>query len=182
MNQIQASRRWSIPSSLFILCLAGGVWAATSSRLPGLGALFAQSSAEPITYTIRKSAFTVTIPASGELEAATATQISVPNVRTGGLKVFWIVKDGSLVRKGDTLVEFDASELLQQMEETERIIVIERKQHETKKTLLQQSLGSLKILAPHDGLNECVADVEIGRAAFEGENLRRKCNASDRFV
>jgi HlyD family secretion protein len=254
MNQIQASRRWSIPSSLFILCLAGGVWAATSGRLPGLGALFAQSSAEPITYAIRKSAFTVTVPAVGELEAATATQISVPNVRTGGLKVFWIVKDGSLVRKGDTLVEFDASELLQQMEETEnnldaalrqleasvlrgnsetesivvdrqiaemeldkaqtqaprdveifsrnqiiegelniglsnakvnewtgktdnkqkinvssqRIIVIERKQHETKKTLLQQSLGSLKILAPHAGLALLTKD-ETGKATAVGE-------------
>jgi RND family efflux transporter MFP subunit len=232
----------------------GGVWAATSSRLPGLGGLFAQSSAEPITYTIRKSAFTVTVPAVGELEAATATQISVPNVRTGGLKVFWIVKDGSLVRKGDILVEFDASELLQQMEETEnnldaalrqleasvlrgnsetesivvdrqiaemeldkaqtqaprdaeifsrnqiiegelniglsntkvnewtgktdtkqkisvssqRIIVIERKQHETKKTLLQQSLGSLKILAPHDGLVLLTKD-ETGKATAVGE-------------
>src|SRR5688572_14750303 len=115
----QINRRWAVLASLFILCLVGGVWAATSSRLPILTALLAPSSAEPVTYTIRKSAFTVTVPANGELETATATQISVPNVRTGGLKVFWIIKDGSLVKKGDTLVEFDASELLQQMEETD---------------------------------------------------------------
>jgi HlyD family secretion protein len=241
-------------ASLFILCLVGGVWAATSSRLPDLTALLAPSSAEPITYTIRKSAFTVAVPAGGELEAATATQVSVPNVRTGGLKVFWIVKDGSLVKKGDTLVEFDASELLQQMEEIEnnldvalrqleasalrgnsetesivvdrqiaemeldkaqtqaprdaqifsrnqiiegelniglsntrvsewtgkadtkqkinvssqRIIVIERKQHETKKTMLRQSLGSLKILAPHDGLVLLTKD-ETGKTTAVGE-------------
>jgi multidrug efflux pump subunit AcrA (membrane-fusion protein) len=35
---------------------------------------------------------------------------------------------------------------------SQRILVIERKQHETKRDMLQQSLGSLKILAPHDGL------------------------------
>jgi HlyD family secretion protein len=225
-----------------------------SRRLPELTTLFARSPAEAVTYTIKKSAFTVTVPANGELEAATATQISVPNVRTGGLKVFWIVKDGSLVKKGETLVEFDASELLQQMEETEnnlaaalrqieasvlrgnsetehivvdrqiaemeldkaqtqaprdveifsrnqiiegelniglsntrvrewagkadtkqkitvssqRIIVIERKQHETKRTMLQQSLGSLKILAPHDGLVILTKD-ETGKTTAVGE-------------
>jgi multidrug efflux pump subunit AcrA (membrane-fusion protein) len=232
----------------------GGVWAAAKGRLPDLGVFFATPSSEPVTYTIGKTAFAVAVPASGELEAATATQISVPNVRTGGLKVFWIVKDGSLVKKGDTLVEFDASELLQQMEETEnnldaalrqleasvlrgnsetesivvdrqiaemeldkaqtqaprdaeifsrnqiiegelniglsntrvsewtgkadtkqkinvssrQIIVIERKQHETKKTMLQQSLGSLKILAPHDGLVLLTKD-ETGKTTAVGE-------------
>jgi len=35
---------------------------------------------------------------------------------------------------------------------SQRILVIERKQHESKRDMLRQSLGSLKILAPHDGL------------------------------
>jgi multidrug efflux pump subunit AcrA (membrane-fusion protein) len=243
-----------IPASFFILCLVGGIWAASSQRLPRLSALFAQSAAEPVTYTIKKSAFTVAVPANGELEAATATQVSVPNVRTGGLKVFWVVKDGASVKKGETLVEFDASELLQQMEETEnnlaaalrqleatvlrgnsetehtvvdhqiaameldkaqtqaprdtviftrnqiiegelniglsttkvgewtgkadtkrrigaasqRILVIERKQHETKKGMLEQSLGSLKILAPHDGLALLAKD-DAGNVTAVGE-------------
>src|SRR5919108_4703491 len=115
----QIDGRWAILAMLLIFCLVGSVWAVTGRRLSKLTTLFARSSAEAVTYTVKKSAFIVTVPANGELEAATATQISVPNVRTGGLKVFWIVKDGSLVKKGDTLVEFDASELLQQMEETE---------------------------------------------------------------
>lgn len=243
-----------ILASLFIICLVGGVWATATQRLPKLSALFAQAAVEPVTHIIKKSAFTVTVPAIGELEAATATQISVPNVRTGGLKIFWIVKDGSLVKKGDTLVEFDASELLQQMEETgnnlaaalrqlestvlrgasetehvvvdhqiaameldkaqtqaprdtviftrnqiiegelniglstakvgewtgkadtkrrigaasQRILVIERKQHETKKGMLEQSLGSLKILAPHDGLALLTKD-DAGSVTAIGE-------------
>ncbi|MCI0387673.1 MAG: efflux RND transporter periplasmic adaptor subunit [Acidobacteria bacterium] len=249
-------------ASLFILCLIGGVWSVTSRRLPKLSALFAQSAAEPVSYTVKKTPFTVTVPANGELETATATQVSVPNVRTGGLKVFWIIKDGSPVKKGDTLVEFDASELLQQMEETEnnlaaalrqleatvlrgnsetehtvvdhqiasmeldkaqtqmprdteiftrnqiiegelniglsttkvgewtgkadtkrqigatsqRILVIERKQHETKQGMIKQSLGSLKILAPHDGLALLTKDdagntTAIGEARWPGYAL-----------
>lgn len=161
---------------------------------------------------------------------------------------------GALVKKGDTLVEFDASELLQQMEETEnnlaaalrqlestvlrgnsetehvvvdhqiaameldkaqmqaprdtvifsrnqiiegelniglstskvgewtgkadtkrqigaasqRILVIERKQHETKKGMLEQSLGALKILAPHEGLALLAKD-DAGNVTAVGE-------------
>ncbi len=254
MNLSRSKTLWAILASLFVVCLVGGVWATTSWRLPNLNTLFAQSLSEPVTYTVKKSPFLVTVPANGELETATATEISVPNVRTGGLKVFWIVKDGSLVKKGDTLVEFDASDLLQQLEETQHnlaatlrqleatvlrgnsetehivvdrqiaemeldkaqtqaprdkevfsrnqiiegelniglsttkvgewtgkadtkrtintvsqsIIVIERKQHETKKSTLEQSLGSLKILAPHDGLVLLTKD-EMGKTTTIGE-------------
>lgn len=247
-------RKWLILASLGVLCLIVGVWATNRRRLSQLSALFAPSAAAPITYTIKQAPFTVTIPANGELEAATATQISVPNVRTGGLKIFWIIKDGSPVKKGDPLVEFDASELLQQLDETEnnlnatlrqlettvlrgnsatghivvdhqiaaleldkaqtqaprdtdifsrhqiiegelnlglsrtkvsewtgkadttrqinnasqRILVIERKQHETKKGMLQQSLDSLKILAPHAGLALLAKD-DAGNTTAVGE-------------
>jgi len=254
MKPIRKKTRWMILASLFIICLVGGVWVMTSRRLPRLSTLFGQSSTEPIIYTVKKSPFQVTVPAIGELETATATQISVPNVRTGGLKVFWIIKDGSLVKKGETLVEFDASDLLQQLEETQHnldansrqlesttlrgnsdtenividrqiaemeldkahkqaprdqeiftrnqiiegelniglsttkvgewtgkvdtrrtinkvsqsIIVIERTQQETRKNTLKQSLGSLKILAPHDGLVLLTKD-DTGKATTVGE-------------
>jgi HlyD family secretion protein len=254
MKKTRNRTRWVILASVSIVCLVGGVWAMTSRQLPRLSALFGQSSTEPIIYTVKQSPFQVTIPAIGELETATATQISVPNVRTGGLKVFWIIKDGSLVKKGDTLVEFDASDLLEQLEqaqhnldatlrqlessilrgnsdteniavdrqiaemeldkaqkqaprdqeifsrnqiiegelniglsttkvnewsgkvETKRtinkvsqnIIVIERTQHETRKNMIEQSLGSLKILAPHDGLVLLTKD-DTGKATTVGE-------------
>ncbi|MEW6737056.1 MAG: biotin/lipoyl-binding protein [Acidobacteriota bacterium] len=207
-----------------------------------------------LNFMVQKSKFTVQIPAWGELEASQATPISVPNVRTGGLKVFWIIKDGSTVKKGDTLIEFDASELLQQLDETnsnlaatlhqleatvlrgssdteqtvtdrdiaemelekahtqaakdaeifshhqiiedslkeelsqtkvtewtgkietrknisttaQRILVIDKNRHNTKKDLLEGSLGSLKILAPHDSLVLHQKD-QIGRSTSIGE-------------
>jgi multidrug efflux pump subunit AcrA (membrane-fusion protein) len=220
--------------------MVAGLWLfADSSVLKR--ALFSQlqsSSSNPIAYTVKKGPFLIEAPAFGELEAASSTSISVPQVRTGGLKVFWIVKNGSMVKKGETLLEFDASELIEQSRDTDnsldatlrqlevtvlrgnsetgqvtvdreiatmelekattqaprdseiftrneiiegelnvdlsktklselggkidakqnlnntsqRILVIERKQHENKRDMLQKSLGSLKILAPHDGL------------------------------
>jgi len=231
-------KHWVVNASVFVLCMVAGVWVFADRSLPAWLLLRELQASKPITYTPKKTSFTVEAPAFGELQAGSSTSISVPQVRTGGLKVFWIVKDGSAVKKGDTLVEFDASELIQQTQETnnsleatlrqlemtvlrgnsdtgqvivdreiagmelekattqapkdrdiftrneiiegelnidlsntkvselggkvetkkslnntsQRILVIERKQHESKRDMLRQSLGSLKILAPHDGL------------------------------
>src|SRR5947207_2634503 len=130
-------KHWVVNASVFVLCMVAGVWVFADRSLPAWLLLRELQASKLITYTPKKTSFTVEAPAFGELQAGSSTSISVPQVRTGGLKVFWIVKDGSAVKKGDTLVEFDASELIQ---------------HESKHDMLRQSLGSLKILARHDGL------------------------------
>lgn len=255
-------RRRLLISSFILLLIAGVVTAFAIGQLPNWISLVAKRPDRHVSYKIRKSPFIVQIPATGELQASASTPISVPGVRTGGLKIFWLIKDGSLVRKGDTLVEFDASELIQQMQETEsnleatlrqleatvvrsnsdigeietdrdiaamelekaktqaprnediftrhqiiegelsidlsntkmkewsgkidtkknigstsqRILIIERKQHDTKKNLLEQSLGSLKILAPHDGLvlyqkDQSGNSVNVGETRWPGYTL-----------
>ncbi len=230
-------KRILVPSFI-LLGIVGGIWAFNYRFLPGWSGILAASDTEPILYEVKRAPFKIEVPAFGELETGSFTSICVPLVRTGGLKVFWIVKNGSLVKKGDTLVEFDASDLIQQARETksnldatlrqlsvtvlrggsdtggitvdreiarlelekartqaprdqeiftrnqiiegelniglsntkvqelggkmeskgkinetsQKILVIEQKQHETKRSMLEESLGSLKILAPHDGL------------------------------
>lgn len=232
-------KRWffaALTGALFVLGFLSGFSMEEFSRWTEF--FNRQKSVEPVTYTLKKAPFTIEVPAFGELEAVSSTSISVPQVRTGGLKVYWIVKNGTLVKKGDTLVEFDASDLLQQLQETEnnleatlrqlemtvlrsgadtgqvigerelarleldkatqqaprddtifsrnqiiegelsialsetkvgelsgkveskkqlsdssqRILVIDRGQHENKQELLKESLTLLKVLAPHDGL------------------------------
>src|SRR5213593_3012388 len=111
-------KQWIVNASIFVLCMVGGVWVFANRSFPKWPMFYDLKASKPITYTLRKSSFTIEAPAFGELQAASSTAISVPQVRTGGLKVFWIVKDGSTVKKGDTLVEFDASELIMQTQET----------------------------------------------------------------
>jgi len=255
-------KKWLLLSSVFVLCLVGGVWAFTSRQFPQWQELFGPASIEPVTFSLKKGPFTIEIPALGELQTASSTAISVPMVRTGGLKVFWIVKDGSVVRKGDTLVEFDASELLTQLTDSQnsleatlrqlevtvlrgssdtgqivvdrdiagmelekaqtqapqdqeiftrnqilegeldiglsgtrvrelggkveskksinstaqRILVIDRSQHENRRGMLEQSLGSLKILSPHDGLVLHVKDwtgqgIGVGDTRWPGSTI-----------
>lgn len=231
-------RQWIVNASICVLCMVAGVWLFANRSLPAWLLFYELQAPRPIAYTLKKTSFLIEAPAFGELEAASSTSICVPQVQTGGLRVFSIVKNGSMIKKGDTLVEFDASDLIKQSQDTkhsleatlrqlevtvlrgnsdtgqivvdreiaameldkaktqaprdreiftrnqiiegelnidlsntkvnelggkvkskeslndtsQRILIIDRKQHEKKRDTLQKSLGSLKILAPHDGL------------------------------
>ena len=58
---------------------------------------------EPITFTRR-------VTAEGTLKATKATPISAPQNATAPMKVSWIADDGTLLRKGDVIVRFDATD------------------------------------------------------------------------
>ena len=157
MNSARSRRTWIIAGALLIGLFVGGIGVATSRSLPELSTLFGGVSVEPVTYSLRKLPFTVKVPAAGELETVTATHVSVPNVRTGGLKVFWIIKDGSLVKKGETLVEFDASELLQQMDETNNSLAAALRQLEASVLRSASDTG-------HITVDRQIAEMELDKA------------------
>lgn len=62
-------------------------------------------------FPVRKGAMKAIVRARGELEAVKAYPVAVPQVPTGALKVAKLVPEGSTVAAGDTLIEFDASQL-----------------------------------------------------------------------
>lgn len=107
-------------------------------------------------HTVRASDFTVRVPATGEIEASSSISISVPRVQTGGLTIFWLVKDGTIVEEGDTLVEFDASELLQQLEEAD--FTVEAALHEMAASVLRGGDSTATVVTDH-----AIADMELDK-------------------
>jgi len=63
---------------------------------------------EPITFTRR-------VTAEGTLKAVKATPVGVPPHATSPMKVSWIADDGALLRKGDVIVRFDATDFENQL-------------------------------------------------------------------
>jgi hypothetical protein len=62
------------------------------------------------TYRVEPSAFVRRVGAEGTLKAVKATPITAPQNAERPLKVSWMADDGSLLRKGDVIVRFDATE------------------------------------------------------------------------
>ena len=75
----------------------------------------AASDISPLVVPIRPRDFTLKIYADGELQSAESMTIAVPFVPVERLRIASVVPDGRHINKGDTLVEFDQTELDLQM-------------------------------------------------------------------
>lgn len=69
-----------------------------------------RESNEIATMTVEPVTFTRRVSAEGTLKATKATPLSAPTEAQRPLKVAWIAPDGTLLRKGDVIVRFDATE------------------------------------------------------------------------
>ncbi len=69
------------------------------------------SEVAPLIVAIQPRDFTLRISANGELQSAESKTIAVPFVPVQRLRIATVIADGRHVDKGDTLVEFDPTEL-----------------------------------------------------------------------
>jgi HlyD family secretion protein len=65
----------------------------------------------PLSAVLRPVDFTLRILAYGELQSAESVAVAVPPVPVQRLRIAWAVPDGTHVKKGDVLIEFDPDEL-----------------------------------------------------------------------
>lgn len=69
-----------------------------------------RASDDVATFRVQSKEFTRRVTAEGTLKAVKATPVTAPHNASGQLKVGWIATDGSLLRKGDVIVRFDATD------------------------------------------------------------------------
>jgi len=100
-------------AAVLAFSLAMLAWAGTAVIGPiGRGATTPMSE-------VRRGRFVNRIDAAGVLSAEVATEISVPPGRRGPMYIGWIAEDGSAVKEGDLLVQFDSTDLENQLLESE---------------------------------------------------------------
>jgi multidrug efflux pump subunit AcrA (membrane-fusion protein) len=71
------------------------------------------------TVILQKRPFRMIVPAEGELKGFQTVPVICPRVRRRSLTIGWLVEEGSLVKKGDTLVQFDESEARLSLEQSD---------------------------------------------------------------
>ena len=67
------------------------------------------------TVPVEKGEFIISVRSTGSVDAKQAYTITTPRIR--GLQITWLAHEGSMVAKGDTIVKFDSSEQLAELEE-----------------------------------------------------------------
>ncbi|MGZ8730174.1 MAG: efflux RND transporter periplasmic adaptor subunit [Thermoanaerobaculia bacterium] len=105
---------------------------------------------EPITFARR-------VTAEGTLKAKKATPISAPQNATAPMKVSWIADDGTLLRKGDVVVRFDATDF-------ENLLLTGREDRENASNRLTQTNAESSATRKNLGRDARLAEGELEAA------------------
>lgn len=81
------------------------------------GSDHSQKSEAQAYYKAEQGTFTITLPTGGSLEAI--NEVTVSNQIPGNTRIISLVKEGSIVTKGELLVEFDSNEIENQLSQAE---------------------------------------------------------------
>jgi HlyD family secretion protein len=125
-------RLLAVTMTIAVICMAAS-WCLQSAMAQG-PSLDATKSATPpppstakdnapkvIAYVVAKGQIVKELLLTGELKAARSTSITAPNIRSSfSNTVAFIAPEGTIVKKGERIVEFDDSSLVSQKSEFER--------------------------------------------------------------
>ena len=92
------------------------------------------------TAIVGRGPVTQTLLLTGELEAENAVQLLTPRTETWQIAIKWLAEDGSAVKKGERVVEFDNSSVIEKLADLETSVVEAGVELET-----QQAETSVKI-------------------------------------
>ena len=100
--------------------------------------VLAASDEDPVpVQKLEKSPFQLNIPAYGEITGLESTPVPTPSTRGGGLKVGWLITEGSFVKEGDVIARFDNVDARLNLEQQEN--TLQMNQEKTKVTSGKQT-------------------------------------------
>jgi len=128
----------------------------------------------PVGKAIR-SAFYLDIYEEGEVEAIRSTNVSSPSIswRYGNMKITQIVKDGTEVKAGDTLVVFDPTEVRKGVAEAESGLQMNQAELEKLQAQHQSDLEELKADYESTRISQEISKIKFESAGYEA-NIKKK--------
>ena len=141
-----------------------------------LGACDKKAAQQVPEANVEQGTFYIDIYEEGEIEAINSINISSPNIpwRFGNLKISNIVTDGAEVKKGDTVITFDPSEVRKAILDYEDRLIVSNA--ELEKMLAQNELTMEELNADYEvtRISHEITRMQLESAAHESEIKRRE--------
>jgi RND family efflux transporter MFP subunit len=134
-----------------------------------------QQQEVPVTKVL-KGTFFLEIYEEGEVEAIKSINITSPNIswRYGNLKITQIVKDGTEVKTGDTLIVFDQSEVRKGIVEAESRLEMSMAELEKLEAQQQSDMDELKADMEISRLSHEISEIRFESAAYESDIKKKE--------
>ncbi len=128
------------------------------------------------TFEVKKGKFYVDIVETGEILATKSLNISSPALswRFGALKINYIVEDGQLVHKGDTLVLFDPSEILKSRIDAQAELEIAFAELNKLKAEQASKIQELESKLKINKINFEIAQIKLEQASYEADVTKKE--------
>lgn len=156
---LKQKRIWLILAVLLILAL-------TSYLLPG--------KEEHLLYTVKKDDLEITIPVEGELQAVESFVVKAPANVWGNIRIVKLVPEGTVVKKGDFLIQFDTSEQDQRLHEAQNKLETAQANLASTRADIQNEMAELENNIKMEAYSLEQARLRAQNAIYEAENKRRE--------
>lgn len=124
-------------------------------------------------YKAKKDKLLVTIIESGELSAKEAVSVTTPRVR-GSLKIVVLAPEGSRVKEGDVVVQFDPTEALNQLREAESRLDVSLSEKEKLEANHKSSMTRSENDVQNAELTYELSKLNLEQMKFEAEIKQRE--------
>ena len=126
--------------SLVLVLVAAilGVVMYRDTLLARVARVLASTDEDPIPVaSLEKGPYQMEIPALGEITGLESVPVPTPSTRSGGLKVAWLIPEGSFVKEGDVVIRYDSTDAQLNLEKQQN--TLEANQQRTKITTSTQA-------------------------------------------
>lgn len=122
-------------------------------------------------YKVKSGTFSNMIVEEGEVQAVNSISISSPSIswRLGGLKINYIVEDGSEVEENDTVAIFDPTDVKKAIIEAEASLEIANAELEKKKATQESELADLEAEYEITRLSYEISKINFEQSSFEAD-------------
>lgn len=160
----------SILQNRRLLALAGGVALVLIFVLWNFGS----TSEEVASGEVQKGEFIVSIKAKGELKAKNSQSVTVPRSSSFNIQIVRLAPEGSLVKAGDFLVQFDPTQAQQKLDEKQNALKNALAELESQKASIASNMAQIESNLQTERYSHEQAKLRFEQMQYEAEAKRRE--------
>ncbi len=130
------------------------------------------SAPDALLFTVKRGELVIDVPMDGELQAVESFVVKAPSNLWGNIRIVRIVPEGTLVKKGDFLIQFDTSEQMQKLQEAKNKYETALAALASTKADIQNQMADLENNIKMEIYSLEQARLRAKNAIYEAENKR----------
>ncbi len=135
-----------------------------------------EKSADVRITEVRRGTFLEELTEQGSVQAVNSISVTAPTIsyRYGSLKLAKMVEDGAEVRKGDTIMVFDPSEIKRAIIQAEQQLEIAKAEYEKLKSTQQSEIEDLEADLELSRISQAIASINYETSTYEPEATKKE--------